>query len=141
MCQRSTTVTSFITAGLEISFTPSQTAPRLLNALPNAIAYTPTPFSTGDAAFVSVRREMGKLRCLLGLSLQRLLPIALYHNHGEETADDGSEEDDENDGYTDGPNAWREERVNGVVLIHEWLIQVVRSFFLLWRAIQSEIIP
>lgn len=64
------------------------------------------------------------LRSLLLLSLEGLFAIAPYHDDGQEGADDGGKEDDEDDGDADGPDAWQEEGVKDVVVIHEGLHRV-----------------
>jgi hypothetical protein len=74
---------------------------------------------------MSLQRVLSpNLRCLLLLSLERLLPVAPYHNDRQKATDNGGKEDDEDDRYADGPDAWREERVKGVILVHEWLYRI-----------------
>ena len=58
------------------------------------------------------------------LGLERLLPVAPYHDYREEATDDGGTENDEDDGDADGPDAWQEEGVKDVVVIHEGLHRV-----------------
>lgn len=58
------------------------------------------------------------------LSLERLLPVAPYHDDREKAADNGGEEDDEDDWDADGPDAWGEEGVKGVILIDKWLYRI-----------------
>jgi hypothetical protein len=69
--------------------------------------------------------SMHALRCLLLLGFESLLAIALYHDDGEEAADDGRAEDDEDDRDADGPDAWEEEGVEEVVIVDEWLCKLV----------------
>lgn len=59
--------------------------------------------------------------------LQGLLPVAADHNAGQEAADDGAAEEDEDDGDADGPDARREEGLQGVVLVDEGLLQTVNA--------------
>lgn len=62
------------------------------------------------------------LRGLLRLRrLERLLPVAPNHDAGEEAADDGAAEQDQDDGDADGPDARREERLERVVFVDEGL--------------------
>jgi hypothetical protein len=61
------------------------------------------------------------LRGLLLLGFEGLLAIALYHDNGEEAADNGRTKDDEDDRDADGPDAWEEERVKEMVVVDEWL--------------------
>jgi hypothetical protein len=58
---------------------------------------------------------------LLLLGLECLLAVAPYHDNGEEAAHNGAEEDDQNNGYADGPNARRKEGLKGVVFVNEGL--------------------
>jgi len=51
------------------------------------------------------------------LSLERLLPVAPNHDHGQEAANNGTTEDDENDWDADGPDARQEEQVKEVVVV------------------------
>ena len=64
-------------------------------------------------------------RGLLLLRLEGLLAIAAYHDDGEEAADDGGAENDEDDRDADGPDAWQEEGVEEVVVVDEWLGMLV----------------
>lgn len=64
------------------------------------------------------------LRSLLLLGLEGLLAVAPYHDDGEEGADDGGEQDNENHRDADGPDAGEEERVQDVVLVDEGLESV-----------------
>ena len=59
--------------------------------------------------------------------LEGLLPVAADHNAGQEAADDGAAEEDEDDGDADGPDARREEGLQGVVLVDEGLLQTVNA--------------
>lgn len=61
------------------------------------------------------------LGSLLLLCLQRLLAIASYHDNGEETADHGSEKNDQDDGNADGPDAREEKGVQNVVIVDKRL--------------------
>jgi len=65
------------------------------------------------------------LRRLLLLRLEGLLAIAAYHDDGEEAADDGGAENDEDDRDADGPDAWEEEGVEEVVVVDKWLRKLV----------------
>jgi hypothetical protein len=53
--------------------------------------------------------ETCPLCSLLLLRLERLLAVAPYHDDREEAANDGGEEDHENYGDADSPDAWGEE--------------------------------
>lgn len=71
---------------------------------------------------------MGFLRLLLaggGLCLGGLLLVAADHDDGQEGADDGGAEQDEDDGYADGPDARGEYCVEGVVGVYEGLFVLV----------------
>lgn len=61
------------------------------------------------------------LRCLLLLHFERLLAIAPDHDNREERADHGGAKNDEDDGDANGPDAWQEEGVEEVVVVHERL--------------------
>jgi len=63
------------------------------------------------------------LRCLLLLGLEGLLAIALDHDDGEEAADNGGAENDEDDRDADGPDAWQEKVVEEVVVVDKWLTE------------------
>lgn len=68
------------------------------------------------------------LRLLLrggGLGLRGLLPVAPDHDDAQEGADDGGAQQDQDDGYADGPLARGEEAVQRVVEVHEGLQKVV----------------
>lgn len=74
-------------------------------------------------------RSLDLLRFLLArggrgsrLGLGGLLPIAPDHDDAEEGADDGRAEQDQDDGDADGPDAGREEGVQGVVRVDEGLL-------------------
>jgi hypothetical protein len=58
---------------------------------------------------------------LLLLRLERLLAVAPYHDDREEAANDGGEEDHENYGDADSPDARGKEGLQGVVLVDEGL--------------------
>ena len=62
------------------------------------------------------RRPSGVL-----LPLGNLLSIASYHDHAQEAPYDGAADQDEDDGDTDGPDAWGEEGMEEMVIIHEGL--------------------
>ena len=53
--------------------------------------------------------------------LGRLLTITPYHDHAQKAAHDCRGEKNEDDGYADGPDARREEVVEGVALVDEGL--------------------
>jgi hypothetical protein len=57
------------------------------------------------------------------LGFQRLLAVALDHDNREEAPDNGRTENDEDDGNTNGPDAWEEERVKEgrTILNNCWL--------------------
>jgi hypothetical protein len=65
------------------------------------------------------------LRGLLLLGLERLLAVAPYHDNREEGADDGGEQNNQDHGDADGPDAGEEERVQDVVLVDEGLDTLV----------------
>lgn len=58
---------------------------------------------------------------LLLLGLECLLPIAPYHDDGEEAADDRCAKDEEDDGNANGPDTWEEEGVEDMVVVHKRL--------------------
>lgn len=64
--------------------------------------------------------------CPLGrfllLGFEGLLAVAPYHDHGEKAADDGGEEDHEDHGYADGPDARGKEGLQGVVFVDKGLM-------------------
>lgn len=62
------------------------------------------------------------LLCFLRLfCLQSLFPVASDHDDGEEGADDGGTEENEDDGNADGPDSRWEEAVEWVLFVDEWL--------------------
>lgn len=70
------------------------------------------------------KKRAHALRLLLrggSLGLGGLLPIAPDHDHAEERSHDGGAQQDEDDGEADGPDAGREEGVEGVVGVDEGL--------------------
>lgn len=59
------------------------------------------------------------------LCLERLFPIAPYHDDGEEASDDGGAKDDEDYGNANSPDARGEEGVERMVLVDEGLRNVI----------------
>lgn len=55
------------------------------------------------------------------LGLERLLLIALDHDHAQETAHDSTADKEEDDGNANGPDARREELLDWVRVVDEWL--------------------
>lgn len=51
--------------------------------------------------------------------LCRFLPVTPYHDQAQKAAHNSRREKDEDDGYADGPNAGREEVVQGMALVDE----------------------
>lgn len=73
---------------------------------------------------VSFSRTYESLSLLLGsggLGLCSLLAVASDHDDAEEGAHDGGTEENQDDGDADGPDARREDAVEGVVGIDEGL--------------------
>lgn len=68
------------------------------------------------------------LRLLLrrSLGLGGLLPVASDHDGAQERTDNGTTNEDEDDGDADGPNAGRKEVLERVVVINEGLSAGVR---------------
>ena len=58
---------------------------------------------------------------LLLLGLESLLPVAPYHDNRKETTDDSGEEDYENDGDANGPDARGEQRVENMAIVDKGL--------------------
>lgn len=56
---------------------------------------------------------------LLLLRLERLFPVAPYHDDGEEASNDRGAEDNQDDGDANGPDARGEEGVERMVLVDE----------------------
>ena len=74
-------------------------------------------FSVSFSAASSFR--LGGLCLLLGF--QSLLAIASDHDEAEEAADDSAAEEEEDDGDANGPDARREEGLEGMRLVDEGL--------------------
>lgn len=55
------------------------------------------------------------------LGLERLLLIALDHDHAQETAHDSTADKEEDDGNANGPDARRKELLDWVRVVDEWL--------------------
>lgn len=55
------------------------------------------------------------------LGLERLLLIALDHDHAQETAHDSTADKEEDDGNANGPDARGKELLDWVRVVDEWL--------------------
>lgn len=53
--------------------------------------------------------------------LRRFLPIALDHDHTQKATDNGRSQQDQNDRNANSPDPRREEIVEGVPKVNEWL--------------------
>jgi hypothetical protein len=73
----------------------------------------------GNHSLVFVQRGLSTRLLLFGL--ERLLPIAPYHDDRQEAANNRSAQNYENDRDANGPDARWKERVKGVVLVNEGL--------------------
>lgn len=73
------------------------------------------PFTSPSSplSFLLPRLHRPRLRCFL--------PVTPYHYHAQKAAYDRRGEKDENDRYTDSPDAGREEVVERVALVDEGL--------------------
>ncbi|KAK3071410.1 hypothetical protein LTR53_008687 [Teratosphaeriaceae sp. CCFEE 6253] len=88
----------------------------------------PVPTVAGVHAHHTVLRRSNLpsrrlLHPLLLPRLERLLSITPDHDHTEEAADDRAAEQQEDDGDADGPDAGREEGLQGMVGVDEGLAQ------------------
>src|SRR5690242_20093812 len=81
----------------------------------------PSWHSTKSKSPISVRKSLGLLlRGRLGLG--SLLPVASDHDDAQEGTHDGGAQQNEDDGYANGPDTRREEVLQRVVRVDEGLI-------------------
>lgn len=113
---------SAVEAILDISFSElpghsSHTQPKssLLFDLPlltlNAGRYEPSPHAVLTPESYNLSLDFQSLRLCLLLRLQCLLAIAPNHDHGQEAPHHSTSEKYEDDGYANGPDSRREERL------------------------------